>query len=49
MSLFDLREQMGHASIKTTALYVAPTVDDRAEALAAAQARVIPFRKAKEA
>jgi integrase len=49
MSLFDLREQMGHADIKTTQRYVASAVGDRAAALAAAQARVIPFRKAKRA
>jgi integrase len=49
MSLFDLRAQMGHADIKTTQKYVATPVDARAEALAAAQANVIPFKKAKTA
>jgi integrase len=49
MSLFDLRAQMGHANIKTTQKYVATPVDTRAEALAAAQANVIPFKKAKTA
>lgn len=49
MSLFDLRAQMGHADIKTTQKYVTSEVGERAAALAVAQARVIPFRKAKRA
>ena len=45
MSIFDLRAQMGHADIKTTQRYVDSPVSDRAEALANAQSKVIPFRK----
>jgi integrase len=49
MSIFDLRAQMGHADIKTTQRYVDSPVSERAAALAEAQAKVIPFRKAKQA
>jgi site-specific recombinase XerD len=45
MSLFDLKTQMGHADIKTTQLYVGTPVEERAEALAEAQNKVLPFRK----
>jgi hypothetical protein len=49
MSIFDLHAQMGHADIKTTQRYVDSPVRERAAALAEAQAKVIPFRKAKQA
>jgi integrase len=45
MSLFDLKTQMGHADIKTTQKYVGTPVEERAEALAEAQGKVVPFRK----
>jgi len=46
MSLFDLRAQMGHASIQTTQRYVADDIAARTEALREAQAaNVVPIRK----
>jgi integrase len=45
MSLFDLRAQMGHADVRTTQRYVDSPISDRADALASAQSKVIPFRK----
>ena len=35
LSLFDLRQQAGHADVRTTQRYIADSVEERAQAVAA--------------